>query len=83
VDRRGDGQWDGGSPAPFRPAAPMRWVTQVVSVRPRWETALPQPISFADPPDVPAEQPDEPTEIGIDTEIDDPAELFPDDTGEP
>lgn len=66
VDREGYGRWDAGSILPYRPAAPMRWVGEVVSVRPRWETTLPAPITFADPPDLPLPETDEDNEVADD-----------------
>jgi uncharacterized protein (DUF2141 family) len=53
-DPEGDGRWYGGNLTPYRPPAPIRWVRSVVSVRPRWETTLPEAISFSDPPQVPS-----------------------------
>jgi hypothetical protein len=67
VDGDGDGHWDGGSVIPYRRPAPIRWVEQVVTVRPRWETALPEPISFDAPPEIPT---DEPVEREEDLDVD-------------
>jgi hypothetical protein len=67
VDGDGDGSWDGGSLIPYRRPAPIRWVEQVVTVRPRWETALPEPISFDAPPEIPT---DEPVEREEDLDVD-------------
>lgn len=40
VDRDGDGRWDGGRLAPYRPPEPLRFLDAPQRVRPRWETVL-------------------------------------------
>lgn len=62
VDRDGSGAWTGGSLEPFRHAEPIGWWNEEVVVRPRWETTLPEPLSFsidalAPPPSPPATEP--------------------------
>lgn len=44
LDRDGDGQWDPGQIVPYRPAEPITWSTRELRVRPRWETALEDPL---------------------------------------
>ena len=40
VDRDGDGRWDGGRLAPYRPPEPIRFLDTPQRVRPRWETVI-------------------------------------------
>lgn len=40
VDRDGDGQWDGGRLAPYRPPELLRFPDVAQRVRPRWETVV-------------------------------------------
>lgn len=40
LDRDGDGAWDGGRLAPYRPAEPLTWSTETPAWRARWETTL-------------------------------------------
>ncbi len=40
VDRDGDGRWDGGRLAPYRPPEPLLLVPEPTRVRPRWETEV-------------------------------------------
>jgi uncharacterized protein (DUF2141 family) len=41
VDADGDGRWDGGALAPYRPPEPVRILAEPVNVRARWETEVP------------------------------------------
>lgn len=43
-------RWSGGQIAPFSPAEPLGWWNEEVTVRPRWETALPDTLSFWERP---------------------------------
>lgn len=45
-DLDADGRWSPGALAPYEPAEPVMWLDDEVAVRPRWETALPTPITF-------------------------------------
>ena len=47
VDHDGSGSWTGGQLYPFRHSEPVSWRTDEITVRPRWETALPEPLSFS------------------------------------
>ncbi len=51
VDEDGSGTWSGGRIRPFRNAEPVNWWDEDVTVRPRWETMLPDTLSFVlEPP---------------------------------
>ncbi len=49
-DADGDGRWNGGSIAPYRPAERIRWVRDPIDVRARWTNNLPDTLSFFAPP---------------------------------
>ena len=36
----GNGKWDGGMIHPYKPAEPITWMPEPVSIRPRWDTVL-------------------------------------------
>jgi hypothetical protein len=40
VDRNGNGRWDGGRLAPYRPPEPLRFLDTPQRVRPRWESVI-------------------------------------------
>lgn len=40
VDRNGNGRWDGGRLAPYRPPEPLRFLDAPQRVRPRWESVI-------------------------------------------
>ncbi|MDX1547866.1 MAG: hypothetical protein R3247_12805, partial [Rhodothermales bacterium] len=48
LDRDGAGAWDGGRPAPSRPAEPVAWSTETPAWRARWETTLADTLVFRD-----------------------------------
>ena len=39
IDRNGNSRWDGGVIYPYRPAEPIIWLEEPLTVRPRWDTA--------------------------------------------
>ena len=54
ADRNGNGQWDGGQLLPFVPPEPITWLSEVIAVRPRWDTALGDTLQlFTNPLSVP------------------------------
>lgn len=44
IDRNQNGQWDGGLVDPYQAAEPITWATEPITVRPRWDTALPDTL---------------------------------------
>lgn len=44
IDRNRNGRWDGGLIMPYLPAEPIGWLAEPITVRPRWDTALPDTI---------------------------------------
>lgn len=50
VDRDGDGRWNPGQPSPFVPAEPLVWRQEAVQVRARWDTEVPDPLTFSPVP---------------------------------
>ncbi len=44
IDRNQNGRWDGGLIDPYEAAESMTWVPEPVTVRPRWDTAIPDTL---------------------------------------
>ena len=51
-DRNGNGRWDAGAISPFVAAEPIAWLSEPLSVRPRWDTAAADTLRLI-PPDSP------------------------------
>ncbi|MCY4205870.1 MAG: Ig-like domain-containing protein [Bacteroidetes bacterium] len=44
VDRNQNDQWDGGFIHPYQPAEPITWTPEPLTIRPRWDTELPDTL---------------------------------------
>ncbi len=44
IDRNRNGTWDGGLIYPYEPAEPITWFSESITIRPRWDTALSEPL---------------------------------------
>lgn len=48
IDRNQNDQWDGGQIYPYQPAEPITWTYEPMTIRPRWDTELPDTLRIGD-----------------------------------
>ncbi|WP_054686265.1 hypothetical protein [Rhodothermus marinus] len=46
LDRNGNRRWDGGRLLPYEPPEPLRWLSEPLQTRPRWEVAAGDTLHF-------------------------------------
>ena len=44
IDQNRNSRWDGGLITPYQPPEPIGWLAEPVTVRPRWDTAIPDTL---------------------------------------
>jgi len=49
IDWNQNGRWDGGQIHPYQPAEPITWTSEPLTIRPRWDTALPDTLRITEP----------------------------------
>ena len=50
IDQNLNDQWDGGFIHPYQPSEPITWTTSGVTIRPRWDTELPDTLTIGQTP---------------------------------
>lgn len=46
IDRNRNGRWDGGWIDPYQAVEPITWSSEALTIRPRWDTALPETLKI-------------------------------------
>ena len=49
IDRNRNGHWDGGLIDPYQAIEPVTWTSEPITIRPRWDTALPDILRIGQP----------------------------------